>query len=95
MLELKKAEYIGDYVLNLSFNNGKSGVVDLEQTLFNDKRTIFATLRDKSNFRNFKVEHSTIVWSDELDMAPEYLFFLAFKDEPELQDQFKAWGYVA
>lgn len=95
MLELKKAEYIGDYVLNLSFNNGKSGVVDLEQTLFDDKRTIFATLRDKSNFRNFKVEHSTIVWNNELDIAPEYLFFLAFKNEPELQDQFKTWGYVA
>jgi len=95
MLEVKKAEYMGDYLINLSFNNGKSGVVDLEQALFDDKREIFATLRDKSNFRNFKVEHSTIVWSDELDMAPEYLFFLAFKNEPELQDQFKTWGYVA
>jgi len=95
MLEVKKAEYMGDYLINLSFNNGKSGVVDLEQALFDDKREIFATLRDKSNFRNFKVEHDTIVWSDELDMAPEYLFFLAFKNEPELQDQFKTWGYVA
>lgn len=95
MLEIKKAEYMGDYLLNLSFNNGKSGVVDLERALFDDKRAIFATLRDKSNFRKFKVEHSTIVWSNELDIAPEYLFFLAFKDEPELQDQFKTWGYVA
>ncbi|HHE33011.1 MAG TPA: DUF2442 domain-containing protein [Chlorobaculum parvum] len=95
MLEVKKAEYMGDYLINLSFNNGKSGVVDLEQALLDDKRAVFATLRDKSNFRNFKVEHDTIVWSDELDMAPEYLFFLAFKNEPELQDQFKTWGYVA
>jgi hypothetical protein len=95
MLEVKNAEYMGDYVINLSFNNGRSGAANLEQTLFNDNRPVFALLREKSNFRKFRVEHSTIVWSDELDIAAEYLFFLAFKDDPELQDQFKTWGYVA
>ena len=95
MLEVNKAEYMGDYVINLSFNNGRSGAVNLEQPLFSDKRAAFAVLRDKSEFRKFKVEHSTLVWGDKFDLAAEYLFFLAFKDDPELQDQFKAWGYVA
>jgi len=26
------------------------------------------------------------------DLAPEYIFFQAFKDEPELQNKFKEWG---
>jgi hypothetical protein len=95
MLEVNNAEYMGDYVINLSFNNGKSGAVNLEQPLFSDKRAVFAVLRDKSEFRKFKVEHSTLVWGDKFDLAAEYLFFLAFKHDPELQDQFKAWGYVA
>jgi hypothetical protein len=95
MLEINKAEYMGDYVINLSFNNGRTGSVDLEKTLFYDNRPVFATLRNKAYFRQFKVEYSTIVWSNKLDMAPEYLFFLAFKDDPELQDQFKTWGYIA
>ncbi|NTU54056.1 MAG: DUF2442 domain-containing protein [Chlorobiaceae bacterium] len=95
MLEVNKAEYMGDYVISLSFNNGRSGNVNLEQPLFDDKRAAFAVLRDKSEFRKFKVEHSTLVWGDKFDLAAEYLFFLAFKDDPELQDQFKAWGYVA
>ncbi len=95
MLEVNKAEYLGDYMISLLFNNGRSGTVNLEQVLFNDKRAAFAVLRDKSEFRKFKVEHSTLVWGDKFDLAAEYLFFLAFKDDPELQDQFKAWGYVA
>jgi hypothetical protein len=95
MLEVNKAEYMGDYVISLSFNNGRSGNVNLEQPLFDDKRAAFAVLRDKSEFRKFKVEHSTLVWGEKFDLAAEYLFFLAFKDDPELQDQFKAWGYVA
>ena len=25
----------------------------------------------------------------------EYLFYLAFRDDPDLQEQFRAWGYIA
>jgi len=95
MIEVKKAEYAGNYNLNISFNNGRIGTVDLEQTVFNDHRPIFSKLKEKSNFKNFKVEHSTVIWSDELDLAAEYLFYLAFKDDPELQNQFKIWGYIS
>ena len=94
MLEINKAEYINDYTINLTFNNGRTGIVDLEQIIFDDNRHVFSPLREKSQFKNFKVEHSTLIWSDELDIAPEYLFYLAFKSDPTLQDQFKQWGYI-
>jgi|GEM_PF-2327804 len=67
MVEVNNAEYMGDYVINLSFNDGRSGQVNLEEPLFNDKRAAFAVLRDKSEFRKFKVEHSTLVWGEEFD----------------------------
>ncbi len=89
MLEVNKAEYAGDYNINLVFNNGRAGTAHLKEDIFNDKRPIFSKLKDLSNFKKFKVEHSTVVWSDKLDLASEYLFCLAFKNGPDLQRQFR------
>lgn len=95
MLSINSAKYAGKYNLQLTFNNGREGMANLEETVLKDKRIIFLKLRDISNFRNFKVDHSTVVWFNELDLAPEYLFYLAFKEDNNLQDQFKKWGYIA
>ena len=94
MLEVRQATYMGDYTLHLVFNNGMEGIADLKETIFDDKWPVFSFLKEKANFKNFKVEHSTVIWSDQLDLASEYLFFLAFRDKPELQNQFEFWGYV-
>lgn len=95
MLVVNEAKYSGNYCISLEFNNGRKGVANLKETIFHDKRLIFSKLKDESNFKDFKVEHSTVVWSNEIDLASEYLFYLAFKDDPDLQDQFKQWGYLA
>ncbi|MCK5685726.1 DUF2442 domain-containing protein [bacterium] len=94
MLWIKKAHYTGNYNIHLTFNNGKEGTVNLKETIFADERTIFSKLKNESNFKNFKIDHHTIIWSNELDLAPEYLFYLTFKSDPKLQDQFKQWGYI-
>ena len=94
MLEVKQATYTGEYTLRLVFNNGMEGTANLKETIFDDKRAVFSVLKEETNFKNFKVEHSTVIWSDQLDLASEYLFFLAFRDKPELQEQFKTWGYI-
>ena len=94
MLSVQKAEYVDAYKIQILFNNGKIGTANLEETLFNDKRAVFLKLKDKYHFKAFKVDHSTVVWSDELDLAPEYLFYLAFMDNVEYQEQFRQWGYI-
>lgn len=94
MLEVMKAEYAGDYSIRLVFNNGKTGVANLERTILEDKREIVARLKEKSLFKDFKVEHSTVVWRDGLDLASEYLFYLTFQDDPGLRKQFEEWGYM-
>lgn len=95
MLAVNEAQYSGNYCISLTFNNGRKGVANLKETIFHDPRPIFSKLQDETHFKNFKVEHSTVVWANELDLASEYLFYLVFKDDPDLQDQFKQWGYLA
>lgn len=95
MLAVNEAKYAGGYNIHLIFNNGREGTANLEKTIFDDKRPIFSKLKEESVFKKFKVEHSTVIWSDELDLAAEYLFYLAFKDDRNFQEQFKLWGYVS
>lgn len=94
MLSVLNAEYAGEYKIHLTFNNGKSGTANLKDLVLNDKRPVFSKLRKDDNFKIFKIEHSTVVWFDELDLAPEYLFYLAFMKDCEYKEQFKRWGYT-
>ncbi|SLM31027.1 conserved hypothetical protein [Desulfamplus magnetovallimortis] len=93
ILHITDAKYLKDYQLELSFNNGKKGIADLSQSL---DGSVFNPLKDKKLFSQLKLnkELDTVVWPNGADFAPEYLYFQAFKYIPELQDQFRVWGYI-
>jgi hypothetical protein len=93
MLQVTQAFYLKDYQIEVVFNNGKKGIADLSETLHGN---VFEPLKNVEVFKSFSVddELETIVWSNGADLAPEYIYFQAFKNEPELQSQFKAWGYI-
>ncbi len=93
-LHVTKAKYLKDFMVEISFNDGRKGTADLENTL---KGKMFEPLRQKSKFSALTVDREleTIVWPNGADLAPEYLYFQAFKADPELQEQFKAWGYIS
>ncbi len=74
-----EAKYIKSYEIWLRFNDGIEGVVDLESTITNDHREIFKALKDREEFKKFKVDADTIVWENSLDLAPEYLYDLTIK----------------
>ena len=93
MLAIQKAEYIRDYKIQLAFNNGETGIANLKQTLKKDSRTLFIELQNIDNFQRFSLQHDTIAWPNGLDLAPEYLFYLAFMHEEQWQEKFRAWGY--
>ena len=93
-LHVIDASYLEDYKVEVDFNNGRKGIADLTDAL---RGAMFEPLKDKAVFANLVVDEEldTIVWSNGADLAPEYIYFQAFKNEPELQQQFKDWGYLA
>ncbi|MCF0200916.1 MAG: DUF2442 domain-containing protein [Bacteroidales bacterium] len=66
------AVYDGDYRLLLTFNDGRQGLVDLENYTC---RSPFEPLRDSTVFRNFQLNGWTVSWLDgSIDIAPESLY---------------------
>lgn len=94
MISVVKAEYLSEYKIHLEFNNGKKGEVDFEEIIKCDQRPIFKQLEDISTFKDFRIDFDTLIWPNELDLAPEFLYFQAFKHDPQLGPQFRDWGYL-
>ena len=93
-LHIVEAKYLDDYRVEVVFSNGRKGVADLSEVLHG---SVFGALKDKFEFSKMSVdsELETVVWANGADLAPEYIYFQAFKNESELQSQFKQWGYIA
>jgi hypothetical protein len=77
LLEVTSAEYLQAYKIALVFNDGYAATVDLEATIFNDHRPIFAPLKQQDYFKTFTICWNTICWDNEADFAPEFLYELA------------------
>lgn len=71
--KLKSARYVGGYRLELTFEDGRVGEIDLEDEIWGE---VFEPLRDPDQFKDFRVDQElqTIVWSTGADLAPEYLY---------------------
>jgi hypothetical protein len=69
-----ETDYVEDYKIRVTFNNGESGTIDLKDVIYDDKRPIFRELVDITEFRQFEVDFGTIVWKNCLDVAPEFLY---------------------
>ena len=94
MLSITHAIYLGNYTIALAFNNGTNGTANLKEIIFNDKRNLFVELQSEVKFQQFKIAHDTLTWTNGLDLAPEFLFFITFKKEASWQEKFKQWGYI-
>ncbi|MBS9768448.1 MAG: DUF2442 domain-containing protein [Flavobacteriaceae bacterium] len=81
LLKIIKASYVEGYKINLLFNNHFSAVVDLKNAIFTDKREIFKKLENIDFFRNFTQNRWTVEWENGVDLAPEFLYELAKKQQ--------------
>ncbi len=71
VLAVTAAEYIEDYKLRITFNNGEIRIVDFVPLM---QKGICRKLQDKSYFRSFTLDPFTVDWNNEIGFAPEYLY---------------------
>ncbi|SHE49465.1 Protein of unknown function [Desulfacinum infernum DSM 9756] len=68
------AKYQGDYKIELTFEDGATGVVDFAKYL--SKGGVFERFKDLEFFKNFRIheELGVLTWGDAIDIAPETLY---------------------
>ena len=70
-LKVTAADYVKDYVLRLTFNNGEVKLVDFVPLM---QKGICRKLQDMDYFRNYTLDPFTVDWNNEIGFAPEYLY---------------------
>lgn len=76
ILKVVNAEYVKDYILELTFNNGEVKKFDFS-TVFDEG--ICTKLKDISYFKNYKLDPFSVDWNNEIGFAPEFLYENAMK----------------
>ena len=71
MIYPTEVQYLHDYELLITFSNGEKRVYDGQYDI---TQGIFTQLRNKALFARARIERGTVVWNDELDIAPEALY---------------------
>ena len=66
-------KYLNGYRLQLRFNTGVEGVVDLQPELYGE---VFEPLLDRQLFRQGFLTSRTVEWPNGADFAPEFLLSL-------------------
>lgn len=64
-------DYVKDYELFVTFNNGDRKKVDLKPYLTGE---VFGELLDRNKFIQYGLNRVTIEWANGADLAPEFLY---------------------
>jgi len=76
LMKLTEAKYINGHKIEFTFSDGVKGVVDLYDSF---KGPVFEPLKDVESFKKFHLNRWTIEWENGADLAPEFLYDLAMK----------------
>lgn len=71
MLRIIDVDYIQDYQLLITFNDGSRKRVDLKPYLIGE---VFGELLDPNKFIQYGLTPVTIEWVNGADLAPEFLY---------------------
>jgi hypothetical protein len=83
MLSILSATYQGHHTIRLRFSDGVEGVADVSD---DEWKGVLKPLENEDFFRCFVVDHGTIVWSNGVDIAPEFFYYKVTGHYPEEQE---------
>ena len=70
-LKVTSAEYVHDYILKLTFNNGETRLINFTPMM---QIGVCRKLQDMDYFRSFTLDPYTVDWHNEIGFAPESLY---------------------
>ena len=70
LIKVTIAEYISDFKINFTFNDGLVGEIDFKDELYGE---VFEPLKDVEVFKKFHLNPFTIEWECGADFSPEFL----------------------
>ena len=62
---------LDNYKLQITFSTGEIRIYDAGGDI---KHGVFQSLKDKKFFAGARIARGTVIWSDDLDIAPETLY---------------------
>lgn len=68
---LIKVQSLPDYRLEVEFNDGAHGYVEMSQRVKSANAGVFAALKDVNIFNQVHLEHGAVTWPGEIDLAPD------------------------
>jgi Protein of unknown function (DUF2442) len=94
MLLCLEMQFIAPHQFRVRFSDALEGQFNALELTSNQNHSVFAPLKSADFASQAKLDHGTLCWPGEIDVAPEYIYFLTFRNKPELQNTFKQWGYI-
>ena len=80
MHKVTQATVLTDYRLELTFDDGQSGCVDLSHLA---GKGVFAAWMDIAVFRRVRIgESGELIWNDQVDLCPDALYLQATHQQP-------------
>lgn len=70
---IKRASYLGDFMIHLEFDNGEQKILDCSSWLKEDMGE-FESLKKEKNFSQFEIKRGLLTWPNGYDLAPEYSY---------------------
>jgi hypothetical protein len=81
MLKISKVKALQEYRLELEFDDGVSGIVDLSDLV---GKGVFALWCDRRAFEQVRVGSSgELAWGDQIDLCPDALYLKVTGKKPE------------
>ena len=81
MVKITKVEFLQAYCLEVVFDDGASGVVDLSELV---GKGVFALLLGRRAFEQVGIgSFGELVWTDKIDLCPDSLYLKATGEKPE------------
>jgi hypothetical protein len=81
MRRISNVKVLQDYRLELSFDDGVSGVVDLSDLV---GKGVFSLWYDPHAFEQVRIgSFGELVWGDQIDLCPDSLYLKATGKKPE------------